>query len=123
AGVVFWHATWRSARGGVALVTTMAHMGILGALMTFSPRAWYAAYPGLADQQLAGLVMWVPGSVPYLVGGLALFAAWLRRADRVCWRPNIQRHAGVPTMQSCRTPPDESNPSTHSPTNSSTSRN
>ena len=82
AGVWFWHALWRSARGGVAIAATMAHMGLLAALLTLSPRAWYTDYPALADQQLAGLIMWVPGSVPYLVGGLALAAAWLRGADR-----------------------------------------
>ena len=79
AGILFWTALWRSARGGIAVAVTMAHMGLLAALMTFSPRAWYAEYPDLVDQQLAGLIMWVPGSVPYLVGGLALAAAWLRR--------------------------------------------
>lgn len=78
AGLLFWTLLWRSARGGVAIAVTMAHMGLLAALMTFSPRAWYDAYPDLADQQLAGLIMWVPGSVPYVIGGLALAALWLR---------------------------------------------
>ncbi|MEX0900128.1 MAG: cytochrome c oxidase assembly protein [Gammaproteobacteria bacterium] len=79
AGFLFWSALWRSARGGIAIAVTMGHMGLLAALMTFSPRPWYAAYPDLVDQQLAGLIMWVPGAVPYLVGGLALVARWLRR--------------------------------------------
>ena len=82
AGLWFWHALWRSARGGVAIAVTMAHMGLLAALLTLSPRAWYADYPALADQQLAGLIMWVPGSAPYLIGGLVLAAAWFRRTDR-----------------------------------------
>lgn len=79
AGILFWTALWRSARGGIAIAVTMAHMGLLAALMTFSPRAWYAAYPNLSDQQLAGLIMWVPGAVPYIIGGLMLAALWLRR--------------------------------------------
>lgn len=79
AGLLFWTALWRSARGGVAIAVTMAHMGLLAALMTFSPRSWYSVYPELADQQLAGLIMWVPAAVPYIIGGLAIAAAWLRR--------------------------------------------
>jgi putative membrane protein len=31
----------------------------------------------LEDQQLGGLVMWVPGSLAYLVAGLAVVASWL----------------------------------------------
>jgi putative membrane protein len=31
----------------------------------------------LDDQQLGGLVMWVPGGIAYLVAGLAIAAAWL----------------------------------------------
>jgi putative membrane protein len=33
----------------------------------------------LDDQQLGGLVMWVPGGIAYLVAGLAIAAAWLAR--------------------------------------------
>jgi putative membrane protein len=36
----------------------------------------------LEDQQLAGLLMWVPASLIFVVGGLVLFAAWLRESDR-----------------------------------------
>jgi putative membrane protein len=57
--------------------TTMA-TGALGALLTFSTVPWYAsalAPPGggtpLDDQQLGGLIMWVPGGVAYLVAALA----------------------------------------------------
>jgi len=31
------------------------------------------------DQQLGGLVMWVPGAVSYLAAGLWIVAGWLRR--------------------------------------------
>jgi cytochrome c oxidase assembly factor CtaG len=34
------------------------------------------------DQQLAGLIMWIPAGVILLVLGLALFAAWLTEAER-----------------------------------------
>jgi putative membrane protein len=66
--------------------TTSMHSGALGALLTFAPVPWYPAYAGkaaawgltpLEDQQLAGLVMWVPAGVAYLLASLALFARWL----------------------------------------------
>ena len=62
---------------------TMLHTGALGALLTFAPYPLYPAYVGylglapLEDQQLAGLVMWVPGGIAYLVAGLALASSWL----------------------------------------------
>jgi putative membrane protein len=49
----------------------MIHTGLLGALMTFSPATWYAGY-GLEDQQLAGLVMWVPAGIAYPLAALYL---------------------------------------------------
>ncbi len=36
----------------------------------------------LQDQQLGGLIMWVPAGLVYIATGLALFARWLRRANR-----------------------------------------
>jgi len=77
--------------GIVAVVGTMVQMGLLGALLTFAAVPRYPFYyervtqlglTPLEDQQLAGLVMWVPGAVPYLLGGLALMAVWLRRLER-----------------------------------------
>jgi cytochrome c oxidase assembly factor CtaG len=73
------------------LFVTAIHGGLLGALLTVSPRVWYAPYLGhhpagltpLEDQQLAGLLMWVPGGLAFVAGGLFLFAAWLRQSDRV----------------------------------------
>jgi putative membrane protein len=99
AGLLFWTALLRSLReplygagaGAIAIVGTMIQMGLLGALMTFAPEPRFAHYLGrapelgltaLEDQQLAGLIMWVPSALPYVIGGLALAAAWLRRAER-----------------------------------------
>ena len=79
---------------GVAVLyvfLTALHNTILGALLTIAPRAWYASYEltaaerridALADQQLAGLIMWVPSGVVFLVIGLALTAAWLGESER-----------------------------------------
>lgn len=69
------------AAAGVALAclfVTMLATGALVALLTFAPTPWYRAYAGaasaLADQQLGGLLMWVPGGTVYLVAGL--WRAW-----------------------------------------------
>jgi putative membrane protein len=67
----------------VALVATIGQMGLLAALIVFAPRPLYSVHFAstaawgmnpLADQQLAGLLMWVPASLPYL--GAGLWLAW-----------------------------------------------
>jgi putative membrane protein len=62
----------------------MLHTSALGLLLSFAPTAWYADHSprlfgltALEDQQLGGLVMWVPGSFAYLVAGLVIVAGWL----------------------------------------------
>ena len=54
------------------IYTAMIQSSALGALITFAPARWYAAHEPygeagglapLADQQLAGLIMWVPGGL------------------------------------------------------------
>lgn len=73
----------RSAVGIVSIVTTGIHTGLLGALLTFSSSPWYA-YPAasvseaLDDQQLGGLLMWVPAGGIYIVSALVLFATLLQ---------------------------------------------
>ena len=92
-----WYARGRMGYGAAVLYvfTTAIHTGILGALLTFTPVAWYPAYAStvsawglslLADQQLGGLVMWVPAGVVYTVIGLALFAGWLRESEAIVER-------------------------------------
>lgn len=99
AGLWFWAALLHRIREPetgvgaalVAIIAVMMAMGFLGALLTFSRRVLYAVYgwrapelglDPLVDQQLAGLVMWVPACLPYIVGGLMLARLWLRRAER-----------------------------------------
>ena len=94
--LLFWwtllYAHGRRAYGSVVLYifTTALHTGILGALLTFAPRLWYPVYADttrawglspLEDQQIGGLIMWVPASLIYLGAGLALFAAWMKESD------------------------------------------
>jgi putative membrane protein len=72
------------------LFATAMHTSLLGALLTMSPRVWYPLYialaggrlAGLEDQQLAGLIMWIPSGTIHTAAGLALFAAWLHAAGR-----------------------------------------
>jgi putative membrane protein len=94
--LLFWWAVLgrgRAAPGGavVSLLTTMVHTGVLGALLTLSPVLWYGAYAerlhaagidALADQQLGGLIMWVPAGAVYLLAALVLAQRWLRAPER-----------------------------------------
>ena len=81
-----------SGRGAAVfyLFGTALQTGALGALLAFAPTLWYPAYAAttgpwgltaLEDQQLGGIIMWIPGSIPYLVAGLAIFAGWLRESE------------------------------------------
>ncbi|HEX4440606.1 MAG TPA: cytochrome c oxidase assembly protein [Thermoanaerobaculia bacterium] len=91
--------------GVLYVFLTGLHATALGALMTVAPRPWYALYrmrgPGagvdpLEDQQLAGLLMWVPFGIVFVVVGLALFAAWLGEAER---RVALTRSAALETRR------------------------
>lgn len=105
--LLFWIALARLGRrggegyGAAALwsLATLMHTGLLGALITFAPRLIYLSYadsrllPALQDQQLAGLLMWVPAGLCYLIAGLGFCAAWLRNADRddACAHESLRR--------------------------------
>ena len=96
--LLFWWAVMRGRNAAINyglavlyMLTTAIHSGLLGALITFARTAWYPAYAGktdswgvtaLEDQQIGGLIMWVPACTVYVVAGLALFAAWLREAEQ-----------------------------------------
>lgn len=98
AGSLFWWAMvhGRYGRSGYGLgvlyvFLTAIHSAGLGALLTVAPSVWYPDYAvqaarwnvdALADQQLAGLLMWIPAGVIFIVFGLALIAAWLGEAER-----------------------------------------
>jgi len=76
--------------GVLYLFTTSLHASALGALMTLSPRPWYATYIGrtevwnltpLEDQQLAGLIMWMPGCTVYAFVAAVLLGSWLLNVE------------------------------------------
>jgi putative membrane protein len=78
-----------SQAGGPALAslfTTMLHTSALGALLTLTASPWYPRYE-LQDQQLGGLIMWVPGATAYLFAALAIMARLLRPATRAPLAP------------------------------------
>ncbi len=63
---------------------------ILGALITFSPEAIYPTYvaaprvfdiSALEDQQMAGVIMWIPGALVYLLALTIVFFKWFGDAD------------------------------------------
>jgi putative membrane protein len=95
--------TRRNATSLFALFGTALHTGLLGALLTFSDASWYPAYhvstaawglSTLEDQQLGGLIMWIPGGLTYLVVAL-LTAARLLRAPTPGWS-GAQRVGSIP---------------------------
>lgn len=86
-------ALWRGVRAAAPptavamLLGTMVQMGLLGALLVFMPRAIYPPHAlttavwdltPLADQQIAGLIMWAPASAIYLGAALVILGRWLR---------------------------------------------
>jgi putative membrane protein len=95
--LLFWTAMLNASRarsaGGrglaaLCLFLTSLVSGALGALMALSQSPWYARYAafGMApfgltpaeDQQVAGLIMWVPGGLVHALAALALVSALLR---------------------------------------------
>lgn len=90
----------------IYVFVTAVHGAVLGALLTVSSRVWYAPYlqghsagfTSLEDQQLAGLVMWVPAGLAFTAGALLLLAAWLRQSDR------LSRFTSAPTLRPTKIP-------------------
>lgn len=87
-GWLFWSAVFAPARISpvghfLAIAGLAGQMGLIGAVLTFAPRVLYPEHlvgaeafglSALTDQQLSGLIMWVPGMVP-----LAVLAAMMMR--------------------------------------------
>jgi cytochrome c oxidase assembly factor CtaG len=64
-------------RRSIWFVAAMVPGWILAIVLAFATAPVYAHYPSMTDQQLAAGVMWVPGSLTYLVAAFATFYRWL----------------------------------------------
>jgi putative membrane protein len=84
----FWLAVRRSSAAAAmgAILATTVQMGLLGAIITFAARPLYEPHyasaldwgvSALEDQQLAGITMWAPGSIAYLVAAMCIGWRWL----------------------------------------------
>ncbi len=92
--ILFWWAVvWKSDYGASAwhLFVTMVHTSILGALMALAPRVLYVAQTQTAaawgltpleDQQLAGMIMWVPAGTIYAAASITMLAVWIAAPAR-----------------------------------------
>lgn len=93
AWLFWWHiatTSWRRLRGPVAMLYVVASMlpgAALGAVLVFASHPLYPAQAQSAaahgsdpmlDQQIGGIVMWVPLDYVYLALAIALFAQWFR---------------------------------------------
>jgi len=82
-GWLFWWSVLRPGRAGTlaaagALLFTVMHTGLLGALLVFAEVPLYSvAQSAVVDQQMAGLLMWVPGGLVYLLVAVWAAARWL----------------------------------------------
>jgi putative membrane protein len=96
--LLFWWAMLPQRRSdsglfqAMCLFVTSMMGGGLGALMALSSSPWYPAYAAMgtmpmgltpeADQQLAGVIMWVPGGLFHLGAALILLGRALRGQRR-----------------------------------------
>ena len=91
--LLFWsavlhHRPRNYGLSALCLFATSMVTGALGALMAFSQSPWYAGYSQLGmtpmglspleDQQVAGMLMWVPGGLVHAGAALAAVAAALK---------------------------------------------
>lgn len=108
-GFGFWHVALGLGRHPlgegtrVLFLFTAAMQGVLlAALLTFGSTPWYPAYAGttgafgldpLTDQQLAGLLLWIPSGLVYTGVSLVVLARWIGEADKQPDAPT-RDHAG-----------------------------
>ena len=92
--ILFWWALIRRANLGSAAwhqFITMLHTSVLGALIALAPTVLYRAQTkyasdwgmsALEDQQLAGIIMWVPGGILYAAVALWFLTRWITNASK-----------------------------------------
>lgn len=96
-GVLFWWTVFKPYSNALGygvralyLFTTAVYTSLLGAILTFSQHPWYTPYVrtapawhlnALEDQQLGGLIMWVPGGTVLFAMTLMLVVRWMRESE------------------------------------------
>ena len=93
--LIFWWAMLETPNRGLAalcLFVTSIVGAALGALMALASSPWYPAYAAMGmmpfgltpteDQQLAGLIMWVPGGLVHAGAAIILLGRYLRLGSR-----------------------------------------
>ncbi|MBX9454598.1 MAG: cytochrome c oxidase assembly protein [Rhizobium sp.] len=86
---MYWQAAFHrqlGLHGPLLILAGYMQMALLGAILTFAPFPLYAihavaplawSFSALADQQLGGLIMWVPAGLPFMLfGGLLAHRRW-----------------------------------------------
>ena len=95
AALIFWwplvhSGAWNNLLGCLYIFTTTIHSSLLGAALTFSPFIWYPSYltrteqwgiDPLVDQQLGGLIMWLPAGFVLICVGLLQLARGLKSTE------------------------------------------
>ncbi len=84
---LFWWAVLRASAPRqpfalLAVLFTLMHTGFLGAVLTFADSVLYDEARGIADQQLAELIMWVVGALPYLGAAGWVGYRWMRHLQK-----------------------------------------
>lgn len=93
--------------GGALLYvfTTAMHTSILGALLSFARTPWYLPYvrtaplwnlSALDDQQVGGLIMWIPAGTVLLAAFLILLVKWMKYSQE---RWQYTRMAQLPSLR------------------------
>ncbi len=106
--LLWWHLTGAGPRvhkqfgllGRIGLVISVVPPNMLtGVVLAFAESGYYSYYEAvprlwgfdvLTDQQLGGVIMWVPGSMMYIVAALILIGHYLSQEDRKPPLPEAQ---------------------------------
>jgi cytochrome c oxidase assembly factor CtaG len=103
-------------KGCLYLFLACVGCSILGMTITFASTGFFntafASQPGpiwglsqTADQQIAGLFMWVPGCILYVTGAMAMFGRWAYQMEH----PSKPAHHTEPVVNGSATPLEKNN--------------
>jgi putative membrane protein len=94
--LIFWESVLVSRRkvgvGLLSLFTTMLHMGALAGILALAGTPWYPVYAPttirwgltpLEDQQIGGLIMWIPAGLVYVIAALGMMVPVLRSSPGI----------------------------------------